>query len=69
MWVNFGDKSHGKSLALEQWAPSATKYDGPVQPFDLSYVMFQGESFTVEGVKISLVSSTNFDLVRLEKAN
>jgi hypothetical protein len=69
MWVNFGDKSHGKSVALEQWAPAATKYDGPVQPFDLSYVMFQGESFTVEGVKVSLVSSTNFDLVRLEKAN
>ena len=69
MWVNFGDKSHGKSVALEQWAPAATKYDGPVQPFDLNYVMFQGESFTVEGVKVSLVSSTNFDLVRLEKAN
>lgn len=69
MWVNFGDKSHGQSVALGQWAPAAVKYEGPVQPFDMSYVMFQGESFTVEGVKVSLVSSTNFDVVRLEKAN
>jgi len=69
MWVNFGNKTHGKSLPFEQWAPAAIKYEGPVPTFDLSYVMFQGETFTVEGVKVSLVSSTNFDVVRLEKAD
>jgi hypothetical protein len=69
MWVHFGFSSHGNTIEQSKWPSGTPAYAGPVNVWSLSDVMFQGESFIAEGVRISLKKSGSFDTVLLERAN
>jgi hypothetical protein len=68
MWVHFGFSNHGNTIKQSRWPSGTPKYSGPVSEWSLSDVMFQGESFVAEGVKISLAKSGSFDTVVVERA-
>jgi hypothetical protein len=65
MYVRFGFESHGLSQPVYRESPSGSKV--ALASWSLSDVMFQGESFTVEGIKLSLLKSGSFDAVKIER--
>jgi hypothetical protein len=67
MYVRFGFENHGLSQPVFREVSPTSRV--ALASWSLSDVMFQGESFTVEGIKISLLKSGSFDSVRLEKAS
>jgi hypothetical protein len=67
MYVHFGFEKHGVSQPVYRELSPTSRVALP--SWSMSDVMFQGESFTVDGIKISLLKSGSFDAIRLEKVS